>query len=258
MSYIIAVAGKGGGGKTSLTVLLIKELLRRKQGPVLAVDADPNANLGEVLGVEAKTTIGSICDQALGSMSQVPQGMSNGEFLEYHIQSAVIEAGGFDLLSMGRPEGAGCYCYVNNLVRKLVDKLIKNYPLVVLDNEAGLEHLSRRTTRQADLLLLISDSSLRGLKAVSRVVELVKELKLDIRDYGLIVNRSIGELSPRFMDHVDEQGLKLWGIVPHDDTIARLDAEGIPLMRLPAEAPAAQVVSRLADKLLLEKSEAHS
>ncbi len=253
MSYTIAIAGKGGVGKTSLTGLLIKELLQRKQGPVLAVDADPNANLGEVLGVEAKTTIGGICDQALGSMNEVPQGMSKGEFLEYHIQSAVIEADGFDLLSMGRPEGAGCYCYVNNLVRKLVDKLIKNYPLVVLDNEAGLEHLSRRTTHRADLLLLISDPSLRGLKAVCRVVELVKELKLDIKEYALIVNRATAELSPQFNAYINDQGLKLWGIVPHDEVIARLDAEGVPLFELPADAPAAQVMSQLADKVLLEK-----
>ncbi len=173
MSYIIAVAGKGGVGKTSFTGLLIKELLQRGRGPVLAVDADPNANLGEVLGVKSTTTVGSICDKARGSMSKVPMSMTKEEYLEYHIQGALVEADGFDLLSMGRPEGAGCYCYVNNLVRKLVDNLTQNYPLIVIDNEAGLEHLSRRTMRKADLLLVLSDSSLRGLKAASRVLELV-------------------------------------------------------------------------------------
>lgn len=250
MSYIIAVAGKGGTGKTSISGLLIRELLQRKEGPILAVDADPNANLGEVLGVQVDTTIGNICDKALGSINQVPQGMTKEEFLEYHIQGAVIENDGFDLLSMGRPEGAGCYCYVNNLVRKLVDRLSRNYPLLVLDNEAGLEHLSRRTTRSADLLLLVSDSSLRGLKAVGRVLELVKELKLDIKKTGLIVNRTVGELSPQFTDYIAEQGLNLWGIIPHDEAILNLDAEGTPLMNIPSDTPATQVVSQLVDKLL--------
>ncbi len=255
MSYIIAVAGKGGTGKTSISGLLVRELLQRKQGPILAVDADPNANLGEVLGVEVNTTIGNICDQALGSINRVPQGMTKEEFLEYHIQAAVIENNGFDLLSMGRPEGAGCYCYVNNLVRKLVDRLTRNYPLLVLDNEAGLEHLSRRTTRSADLLLLVSDSSLRGLKTVGRILELVEELKLNIKKTGLVVNRTVGELSPQFTDYVAGLGLNLWGIIPHDESILNLDAEGTPLMNIPSDTPAAQVVTQLANKILQETSQ---
>jgi CO dehydrogenase maturation factor len=228
-------------------------LLRRKEGPVLAVDADPNANLGEVLGIEVHNTIGGICDQALDSISKVPAGMTKEAYLEYHIQGALIEASGFDMLSMGRPEGAGCYCYVNNLVRKLMDRLLKNYPVIVMDNEAGLEHLSRRTTRKADLLLLISDSSLRGLKTTGHILKLVKELKLNIRNYGLIINRSRGDLSPQFNEYIKEQGLDLWGVIPHDEAIQKLDAQGIPLVNLPPEAPAAEAVSRLVDRLLQEK-----
>jgi CO dehydrogenase maturation factor len=253
MSYTIAVAGKGGTGKTSLTGLIINNLLQRGQGPILAVDADPNANLGEVLGLEVQGSIGAICDQALGSMSKVPPGMTKEDYLEYHIQGALTEADGFDLLCMGRPEGAGCYCYVNNLVRKLMDRLIRNYPLILMDNEAGLEHLSRRTTRTADLLLLISDASLRGLKTTGRLIKLIRELKLDIKKTGLIINRAGGELSPRFAEYIKAQGLQLYGVIPDDEALSRLDAEGMPLINLADDTPAAQAVNRLTDKILSEK-----
>jgi CO dehydrogenase maturation factor len=175
--------------------------------------------------------------------------MTKEDYLEYHIQGALVEAEGFDLLSMGRPEGPGCYCYVNNLVRRLVDKLSRNYPLIVMDNEAGLEHLSRRTTRSAELLLLVSDSSLRGLKAAFRILELVKELKLNIKESGLVVNRCNGELPPRFTEYMNQQELPLWGVIPLDGAVQRLDAEGIPLVNLPPDAPAARAVARLVDKL---------
>ena len=250
MNYTIAVAGKGGTGKTTLAALLIFELLRQGRTPILAVDADPNANLGQVLGVQVTHTIGSICDQATGSLSQVPQGMTKEDYLELHLQRAVHEASGFDLLSMGRPEGPGCYCYVNNLIRRLMGQLASNYPIVVIDNEAGLEHLSRRTTRKADLLLLISDSSLRGLQAAKRITELVQELKIEIGQLGLIVNRLIDPLSPEFTRQLDELGVPLLATIPYDSSLSTLDGQGQPLVNLPVDAPAAVETSELIRKIL--------
>jgi len=249
MSYTIAIAGKGGTGKTTLAALLIRELRHRGLGPILAVDADPNANLGEVLGVKVHTTIGSICEQATGSISAVPAGMTKEDYLEYHIQAALTEAKGFDLLSMGRPEGPGCYCYVNNLVRKIVDTLITNYPLVIMDNEAGLEHLSRRTTRAADWLLILSDSSLRGLQAARRILELSRELKLAISKYGLVVSRMRGQLSLQFYEQLEKLDLPLLATIPADEQITRYDAQGLPLMELPPASPAVAAVAKLLDKV---------
>jgi len=162
----------------------------------------------------------------------------------------VHEASGFDLLSMGRPEGPGCYCYVNNLIRRLMGQLASNYPIVVIDNEAGLEHLSRRTTRKADLLLLISDSSLRGLQAAKRIVELVQELKIEIGQMGLIVNRLIDQLSPEFTRQLGELGVPLWAAIPHDPILSALDGRGQPLVNLPVDAPAAVKTSELIRKII--------
>ncbi len=252
MGYIIALAGKGGTGKTSLAALLVRELIRRRERPVLAVDADPNACLGDALGIEAtKTvaTVGGLCDQAAGSLSQVPQGMRKEDYLEYYLHSAVVEADGFDLLTMGRPEGAGCYCYVNNLIRKLMEKLIQNYQVVVMDNEAGMEHLSRRTTRAADMLLMISDPSVRGLESAYRCYRLAAELKLGIKRSGVVVNRVQDDLSVPFQQRLTEYGLDLFGIVPEDANLRRLNNHGQPVSLLPPKSPAAASISSLMPKL---------
>ena len=192
MGFSIAVAGKGGTGKTSLCGLTIRYLIEKKHRAVLAVDADANSNLNDVLGVKVHATVGKLREtslEAIKSTAPRPGGMSMEQLFDYQIQQALIEANGFDLLVMGRPEGAGCYCAANNIIRKYMDKLADNYPYTVMDNEAGLEHLSRRTTQDTDLLLIISDSSVRGIMTAGRIGELVKELKLNVKRPVLIVNR---------------------------------------------------------------------
>ncbi len=251
MSYTIAVAGKGGTGKTSLCALLMAELLKRGKKPILAVDADPNANLGQVLGVEVTRTVGSIREDALGSINAIPAGMTKEEFLEYHIQSALVEADGFDLITMGRPEGPGCYCYANNLIRKIMDVLGNNYPFMLIDNEAGMEHLSRRTTRDVDLLLLVADASRRGLETAARIAGMADELKLNIRRKGVVIGRMPPEANRDYSGLLQEWGLELLGSIPHDLTLQQRDMEGHPLLNLPSSCKARQAVSSLVDKLSL-------
>ena len=192
MGFTIALAGKGGTGKTSLCGLTIRYLTEKKRGAVLAVDADANSNLNEVLGVSVHATVGRLREtslEAVKSTAPRPGGMSMEQLFDYQIQQAIIESKGFDLLVMGRPEGSGCYCAANNIIRKYMDNLADKYTYTVMDNEAGLEHLSRRTTQDTDLLLIISDSSVRGIMTAGRIGELVKELKLNVKRSVLIVNR---------------------------------------------------------------------
>ena len=251
MSYTIAVAGKGGTGKTTVCALLMAELLQRGKGPILAVDADPNANLGPVLGVEPAASVGAIREQALGSINAVPTGMSKEDFLEYHIQSALVEAEGFDLITMGRPEGLGCYCYANNLIRKIMDNLSENYPFMLIDNEAGMEHLSRRTTRDVDLLLLVADASLRGLKTVLKIAAMADELKLNIHRKGVIINRLPERSQQDYASLLQEHGLELLALIPHDPELQQQDIEGIPLLQLPASTPARRALESLLSDLAL-------
>ncbi|MBI5788599.1 MAG: AAA family ATPase [Candidatus Schekmanbacteria bacterium] len=250
MSYTIAVAGKGGTGKTTLCALLLAELLQQGKGPILAIDADANANLGQVLGITVKQTVGSIREDVLGSINKVPAGMTKEDFLEYHIQSALIETDGFDLITMGRPEGPGCYCYANNLIRRIVDALSKNYAFMLIDNEAGLEHLSRRTTRNIDYLLLLADASFRGLETVGRIAELAREMKLNIARQGVIVSRLPQGVAQNHAQLVKEKwNLELLGIIPQNDDIQNQDIAGSPLIELPADCSARQIVRGIVDKM---------
>ena len=181
MSYNIAVAGKGGTGKTSITSLVIRHLLKSGLGPVLAIDADPNANLGESLGLEVKQTVGLMLDDFQKEKINIPAGMTKEIYLDYRLNDVLVEGEGLDLLSMGRGEGPECYCYPNLILRKFADSLADNYGYTVMDNEAGMEHLSRRTTQNIDELLMISDHSVKGVRTVARIRELVAELKLVVR-----------------------------------------------------------------------------
>ena len=203
MSYNIALAGKGGVGKTSLAGLLIRYLIKHGKTPVMAIDADANANLNEVLGVEVENTIGEVREEILGRDGAQPGGMSKETYFEMMIHQLVEENKGFDLLVMGRPEGPGCYCFVNNLIRKYSDELSEKYPIIVTDNEAGLEHMSRRTTQNTDLLLVVSDPSQRGIKTAKRVLDLADELKLNIKKTALIVNRVMGEPDGALLDLIN-------------------------------------------------------
>lgn len=252
MSYLIALAGKGGTGKTSIAGLTIRYLKEKRRGPVLAVDADSNVCLNEALGVEVHTTVGALRESSLETIrsgSDRPGGMSMEELFEYQIHQALIEAEGFDLLVMGRPEGPGCYCAANNIIRKYTDILSEKYPYVVIDNEAGMEHLSRRTTHRVNLLIMVSDPTVKGVKTAKRIDELIDELKLDIERRVLIINRVMGEEGARLRDLAEQLGLHVAGLIPQDGTIFEYDMMGKPIFELPKESPALQSIYSILDGL---------
>ena len=255
MGFTIAVAGKGGTGKTSLCGLTIRYLTEKKKGAVLAVDADANANLHDVLGVQVHATVGRLREtslEAVKSTAPRPGGMSMEQLFDYQIQQAIIETKGFDLLVMGRPEGAGCYCAANNIIRKYMDKLADTYPFTVMDNEAGLEHLSRRTTQDTDLLLIISDSSVRGVMTAGRIGELVKELNLNVKRVVLIVNRVQAGIQDdkALRQAIKRQNVEFAGFVPADDLIFEYDLNGRPLIQLPRDSKALSAYYGILDKLI--------
>jgi len=235
MAFTIAVSGKGGTGKTTLTGMVINYLVKKGKKPILAVDADANANLHEVLGVEVYKTIGDAREQM---KREVPVGMTKDVWFEMQVQQAVIEQKDYDLIVMGRPEGPGCYCAANSLARRYIDVLTENYKFVVIDNEAGMEHLSRLTTQNVDLLFVVSDPTVRGIRTAGRILEVVRELGLNIKDLALVVNRVQGEFDPKMAELVENIGLKLAGVLPADETIADFDLEGKPTIQLPDDTPA--------------------
>jgi len=252
MSCRIAFAGKGGTGKTSIAALTVRYLLKRRRGPVLAVDADSNTCFNEALGVEIETTIGRLREfylQIIRSSNDRPGGMSMEELFEYQIHQALIEAKGFDLLVMGRPEGPGCYCAANNIIRKYTDFLSEKYPYVVIDNEAGMEHLSRRTTHKVDILLIISDPTVKGIKTASKINELVDELQLDIEKRLLIINKVIGEEKDFLIKLAKELGLEVIGVIPNDGMIFEYDQKGKPIFELPDESIALVTVFNILDNI---------
>lgn len=252
MSYLIALAGKGGTGKTSIAGLTIRYLKEKRRGPVLAVDADSNACLNEALGVEVHTTVGALRESSLETIrsgTDRPGGMSMEELFEYQIHQALIESEGFDLLVMGRPEGPGCYCAANNIIRKYTDILSEKYPYVVIDNEAGMEHLSRRTTHRVNLLIMVSDPTVKGVKTAKRIDELIDELRLDIDRRVLIINRVMGEEGERLRDLAEQLGLHVAGLISQDGIIFEYDMIGKPIFELPKESPALQSIYSILDGL---------
>lgn len=247
MSFIIAVAGKGGTGKTTVSSLFVSMLARRKLGAVLGIDADPNSNLAEALGLKVKEDIGSIVDFVARNPSSVPAGMTKDMFIDFRIQTSMLEDSGFDLLTMGRPEGPGCYCYVNNLLRGLLKRLSEEYPYIVIDNEAGFEHFSRRTMRRADRLLLVSDSSEAGLRAAGRIIALVKELEIEVKNVSLVLNRC-----DKFFlqDKVKALGVDTIGLIPEDEGLLNLSRQGRPISHLDESSKAFAEVNKILDKIL--------
>ncbi len=251
MSMVIAFAGKGGTGKTTLAALTVAYLKRTRGKPVLAVDADANSNLDQVLGVEMPKTIGNIREFLTQNISKLPAGMAKEVWAESLVQQALVEEEGFDLISMGRPEGPGCYCYLNNIFRRYLDILSGNYDYVVIDNEAGMEHLSRRTTRGVDIMFIVSDASFRGVRTAGRLVELARELNLDIKKMALVMTRTNG-LPESLEEEIRASGLELAARVPEDPLVRKLDIEGTPLTQLPTESEARHEVERMLDVYLAD------
>lgn len=225
------MAGKGGVGKTTVAAIIIKLIKEKKTGSILAVDADPNSNLGEAIGIKPGETIGEILDNLVKRPQEIPAGMPKDRFIEYNIQTAIAEGEGFDLLTMGRPEGAGCYCYANNALRGIVGKLINSYDYIVVDNEAGLEHLSRRTTMRVDALLIVSNPAPAGLKAARRINMLVDELEIKVKKRFLIVNcRGQNQLLEK--EAVEKTGIERIVFLPKDRQIEKLSYSESSLMGL--------------------------
>ena len=250
MSVNIAVAGKGGSGKTSVSSLVIRYLIKNDLGTILSVDADPNSNLAESLGLEVRQTVGRILNNFQGEKLNIPAGMTKEAYLEYQLNMAITESKGLDLITMGRGEGPECYCYPNVVIRKLIDDWGKNYAYVVIDNEAGLEHLSRRTTQNIDELLLVSDHSVKGVRAVARIRELVSELKLAVKRETIIINFVPDGIDPLLRQEMDRLGIVPTATIPIDEELHRCDLEQSPLFDLPDTAKAVMAVKDLMDKLL--------
>jgi len=250
MSHIIAVAGKGGTGKTTTAALLVRLIRDKKLGSCLAVDADPNSNLGECLGVEVKETVGDILDRIAADPDKVPQGWTKERYVEYQVQLALQEEEGFDIISMGRPEGPGCYCYVNNILRAVMLKLVNDYDFVIIDNEAGLEHLSRRTTRSAQVLLVVSDATSVGLKAAERIAKLVKELGIKADKKFLLVNRWHKEPGIDKLKNID---LEFIGNIPFDSEIMQASLNGDSLLKLGKDFAGLKALEDLGGKIWQQK-----
>ena len=240
MPHTIAVAGKGGVGKTTTCGMLIDYLCKKNRGPVLVVDADANSNLNEVLGVEVETSLGAIREEMAQAelKGTIPAGMTKADYAEFKFNSALIEEDDFDMLVMGRTQGKGCYCYVNGVLKTQVDKYAKNYSYIVMDNEAGLEHVARGTLPHVDTMLLISDCSRRGVQAVARIAEMINEMELKPTKMGLIINRAPGgQLSDGIREEIERHGLTLFGVLPQDEAVYHCDCNGEPSAKLPENDP---------------------
>jgi CO dehydrogenase maturation factor len=254
MTKTIALAGKGGTGKTTLAALLIHNLSQRVRGPLLAIDADPATNLHMALGVSEPDTVGEIREtmSETAQAGQLGVSISRHDYLNREVRMAIEEGERVDLLAMGRPEGQGCYCAVNHLLRQIVDDIGRTYETIVIDNEAGMEHISRRTTRDVDLLLLVTDPTLRGVRTAGEMARLAETLEVNVKRMALIVNRVKGDLPQPLQDAIEGLNLEIAAIIPADENINRLDALGMPLLQLNGNSPAAEAVNQLADRILNE------
>ena len=254
MAHVIAIAGKGGVGKTTLTGLIIQYLGKKGKGPILAVDADANSNLNEVLGVEVEETLGDIREEvARAEMSKdnpIPPGVSKADYMEFKFDDALIEDDDYDLLVMGRTQGKGCYCFVNGLLQAQLQRLEKNYPYIIVDNEAGMEHISRGVLPNMEVAILVSDCSRRGVQAVGRIAQLIKECDMHPKKVGLIINRAPnGVLNEGKKAEIEKQGLTFLGVVPQDETVYEFDCDGTPIVDLPEDSPVRKAVVEIIDNL---------
>jgi len=261
MTTTIALAGKGGVGKTTISGMVIKYLVSNQTGAVLAIDADPSSNLNMVLGLDLDWTVGDIREGLLdqvkesltaggAAMGTLPGGVSKREYLDYQIRSSLSEGDQFDLIAMGRSEGQGCYCAVNHNLREVVDAISKNYRYVVIDNEAGMEHLSRRTTRDVQHLLIVTDPTQRGIVAAERIASFRNELDIHIENTYLVLNRLVNGIPGPLQERIDKLDFPLLGTIPASDELAALEFSGTPLIKMNDSAPVFQAVATIIQKIL--------
>lgn len=261
MTTTIALAGKGGVGKTTISGMIIKYLAQHQTGSILAIDADPSSNLNMVLGLDLEWTVGDIREDMLeqvksslaqggAAMGTMPGGVNKRDYLDYQVRSSLAEGSRFDLIAMGRGEGQGCYCAVNHNLREVIDGMSKHYAYVVIDNEAGMEHLSRRTTRDVQHLFIVSDPTQRGLVAAQRIADMRKELDINIENAYLIVNRLRGVMPSELKSFTDKLNVPLLGTVPTNEDLAEFEFSGKPLVELGDESPVYQAVAEMMQKTL--------
>jgi len=261
MTVTIALAGKGGVGKTTVAAMVIKYLAQNQAGSILAIDADPSSNLNMVLGLDLEWTIGDVREDMLAqvqnsltnggaAMGALPGGVNKRDYLEYHIRSSLAEGSRFDMIAMGRGEGQGCYCAVNHNLREVIDGMSNHYAYVVIDNEAGMEHLSRRTTRDVQHLLIVSDPTRRGLVAAQRIADIGREIDIHIENAYLIINRVNGGLPADLATFAESLGLPLLAQIPEDDDLTAFDSSGKPLVDLGDASPAYQAVAQVVQHVL--------
>ena len=261
MTITIALAGKGGVGKTTIAGMVIKYLVQNKPGPVLAIDADPSSNLNMVLGLDLDWTVGDIREDMLAqvksslvgggaAMGSLPGGVSKHDYLDHKIRASLAEGEAFDLIAMGRSEGTGCYCAVNHNLREVIDSISKNYRYLVIDNEAGMEHLSRRTTRDVQHLLIVSDPTQRGIVAAERIASFRNELDIRIEQAYLIINRLPGSIPPALAMEISRLDIPLLGTVSNDEELSKFEFSGRPLVELGNDSPVYQAVAGMMGKIL--------
>jgi len=248
MPVSIAMAGKGGTGKTTVSGMLIKYLISQGKSPVLAVDADANANLNEVLGLEVTETLGNAREEMKKGI--VPSGMTKDVFISMKLEQAIMEQTNFDLVVMGQPEGAGCYCAANTLLTGFLERLADNYPYLVMDNEAGMEHLSRLTTKNMDLLLIVTDTSRRGLQAGLRIHKLANDLNLGVGKSYIIINQAKSDPADEVMEILSDSGLELAGVIPEDEQVYEFDLNGRPTIDIDETNPALKAAYSIFDRII--------
>jgi CO dehydrogenase maturation factor len=262
MTTTIALAGKGGVGKTTIATLIVKYLARTQPGAILAIDADPSSNLNMTLGLPLDWTVGDIRENMLeqvkqsltaggAAMGALPGGVTKHDYLDHQIRTSLAEGSHFDLIAMGRSEGQGCYCAVNHNLREVIDEISKNYRYVVIDNEAGMEHLSRRTTRDVQVLLIVTDPTQRGITAAERIATFRHELDIHIERAYLILNGLTSDTIPAPLQaKIDTLDIPLLGSVPRNDQMAEFEFNGRPLIELEDESPVYRAVAAMMQQVL--------
>ncbi len=246
----IAVSGKGGTGKTTIAALIVRYLLRKNYKPILAVDADPNSNFGDALGVKPESTVGKVLDGFLKDKENLPTGVVKESLIDYKLSEILVEEKGFDLISMGQGEGPGCYCYPNTVIRNYIEKLASNYKHVIIDNEAGMEHISRRTNGSLDVLFLVSDPSMKGIRTCKKLEDLVAELGLNIKKTYLLINRVSNDTPPQISEEIKRLNLNLLEIIPEDENIIGHELKGIPMLNLEETSPSVIKLNEAMAKVL--------